>query len=171
MINSNTIFINKANNIHNCLYDYSLVDYKNNKTKIKIICKEHGIFEQTPNKHLLGRGCPFCKMSKGENIIKSYLDNKNINYDQQKMFERCKYKRKLKFDFYLPLYNMCIEYDGEQHFERYRFEKNDNRLDIRKIRDQIKTEYCENNKIKLVRLDFNNISNIDKILKENIIIK
>ena len=51
-------FIEKANLVHNNKYDYSLVNYINNKTKIKIICKLHGIFEQTPDSHLRGRGCP-----------------------------------------------------------------------------------------------------------------
>jgi len=59
-------FIKSANKIHHNKYDYSLVDYKNNKTKIKIICKKCGcIFEQLPLNHLKGFGCPNCK---GENI-------------------------------------------------------------------------------------------------------
>jgi len=52
-------FINKANKIHN-KYDYSLVNYLNNNTKVKIICVKHGIFEQTPNSHLSGSGCAKC---------------------------------------------------------------------------------------------------------------
>ena len=50
----------KANKIHNNFYDYSLVDYKNAKTKIKIICPLHGVFEQTPDNHLSGKGCSKC---------------------------------------------------------------------------------------------------------------
>lgn len=42
------------------LYDYSLVDYINKSKKVKIICKNHGVFEKTPNKHLSGQGCPSC---------------------------------------------------------------------------------------------------------------
>jgi hypothetical protein len=53
-------FINDAKKIHNDKYDYSLVEYKNTKHKIKIICKLHGVFEQKPEKHLLGRGCHIC---------------------------------------------------------------------------------------------------------------
>ena len=45
---------------HQYLYDYSLVDYKNAKTKVIIICKEHGPFDQEPNSHKKGRGCPDC---------------------------------------------------------------------------------------------------------------
>lgn len=60
-------FIEKARKVHGNKYDYSLVDYKNNYTKIKIICSKHGVFEQAPDCHLrLGAGCPHCKSSKGE---------------------------------------------------------------------------------------------------------
>ena len=50
-------FIEKAKLVHGERYDYSLVNYTNAKTKIKIICKEHGIFDQSPNGHLSGRNC------------------------------------------------------------------------------------------------------------------
>jgi len=53
-------FIEKANIIHNNLYDYSLVDYIHSQTKVKIICKQHGVYEQTPSSHLRGNGCPVC---------------------------------------------------------------------------------------------------------------
>ncbi|MFM2394653.1 MAG: phage Vi, partial [Bacteroidota bacterium] len=53
-------FIEKSKNIHGEKYDYSLVNYINSVTKIEIICSEHGIFFQSPNKHLAKRGCPIC---------------------------------------------------------------------------------------------------------------
>lgn len=54
-------FIKKAKKIHDDSYDYSLVDYKNNKTNVKIICKNCGrVFLQTPCNHLKGCGCPYC---------------------------------------------------------------------------------------------------------------
>ena len=46
--------------IHNQEYDYSLVDYKNANTKVKIVCKIHGLFEQIPSEHKNGGGCPKC---------------------------------------------------------------------------------------------------------------
>ena len=62
-------FINKCEKIHNDKYDYSLVEYKSVTTEVKIICKEHGIFEQIPNYHLSGNGCPkCCKSSKIDNL-------------------------------------------------------------------------------------------------------
>lgn len=53
-------FILKANKIHGNTYDYSKVRYKGNKNKVTIVCKIHGDFQQTPNSHFHGRGCPIC---------------------------------------------------------------------------------------------------------------
>lgn len=57
---TNSIFIDKCKNTHGDKYDYSLVDYKNGKTKVNIICKEHGIFEQLPPSHIRVDGCSKC---------------------------------------------------------------------------------------------------------------
>ncbi len=57
---TNESFINLANKKHNNKYDYSLVDYKQNKIKICIICPIHGKFYQSPNSHLQSYGCPTC---------------------------------------------------------------------------------------------------------------
>jgi len=65
-------FIKKANKIHIGKYDYSLVDYKNNDVKIKIICQEHGEFLQDPSNHLMGSGCFKCR---NENISKKLKSN------------------------------------------------------------------------------------------------
>ena len=58
-------FIEKAKQIHGDKYDYSLVEYKNTDTKVKIICPEHGVFEQTPYVHInLKCGCKRCSEKK-----------------------------------------------------------------------------------------------------------
>ena len=81
-------FINKANKVHNGKYDYSKVEYVNAKTKICIICPEHGEFWQTPHNHLQGQGCPKCsatlKLSKDVFIE---ISNKKHNgkYDYSKV--------------------------------------------------------------------------------------
>ena len=68
-------FIEKAKLVHGNKYDYSLVEYYNTSTKVKIICKKHGVFEQTPEKHIQNRGCPVCggknKLSTEEFIEKA----------------------------------------------------------------------------------------------------
>lgn len=58
--NTKEIFIEKSKKIHKDKYDYTLVEYINQKNKVKIICKSHGLFEQLPNNHLKGYGCPKC---------------------------------------------------------------------------------------------------------------
>jgi hypothetical protein len=160
------VFIEKSNEIHNNMYDYSLVDYLNNKTKVKIKCNRHGIFEQTPSSHLQGHGCPNCSASKGEKEIEKILNKNKIDFIRQYSFKDCRYKLPLYFDFYLLKYNLCIEFDGELHFgidTHFNYDK-----DIVKIRDNIKNNYCRNNNIRLVRISYKeNITNkMNGILSE-----
>lgn len=55
-------FVEKARRIHGDRYDYSLVVYgKDNNVPVKIICKKHGVFEQTPRSHLSGKNCWRCR--------------------------------------------------------------------------------------------------------------
>ncbi len=70
--------IDDFSKIHKNKYDYSLVEYINNIVKVKIICKEHGVFNQSPMKHLKGQGCPTCGSKFGikENRWLDYLDIK-----------------------------------------------------------------------------------------------
>ena len=64
MVSKNNIFIEKARQIHNDKYDYSKVNYVNSRTKVCIICPEHGEFWQTPHNHLKGYGCAECGKEK-----------------------------------------------------------------------------------------------------------
>ena len=86
---NNTIsFIQKANETHNGKYDYSKVEYKNNREKVCIICPEHGEFWQTPHSHLSGQGCPECfgniKLTKEEFVKKCNEVHDNL-YDYSKV--------------------------------------------------------------------------------------
>ena len=131
---------------------------------MKIICKTHGIFEQEPRHHTTGEGCPFCKKSKGEKFIKKYLTLKNINYISQKTFDGCKNIKQLYFDFYLPDYNTCIEYDGEFHFKSIKYFGGDERLKQQQKRDNIKNIYCKDKNINLYRIKYN--ENIEEKLND-----
>ena len=53
-------FIADARKVHGDKYDYSKVSYLSAKSKVCIICRDHGEFWQSPNNHLFGRGCPIC---------------------------------------------------------------------------------------------------------------
>lgn len=54
-------FTKRCDKVHNKKYSYSLVEYKNNRSKVEIICPIHGSFFQSPHDHLNGCGCPKCK--------------------------------------------------------------------------------------------------------------
>jgi len=159
-------FINESVKIHGDKYDYSLSNYIGAFNKIKIICKKHGIFEQTSSNHLSGRGCSICNNSKGEIKIREFLEKYKILFEKQKKFKNCKYKNKLSFDFYLPDHNMCIEYDGIQHYESIEFFGGTKSFNYIQIRDEIKNSYCNSNNIKLIRI--RNMGQIESILKKEL---
>lgn len=58
------IFVERSKAIHGDAYDYGLVKYRTNRTKVSIICKIHGVFMQAPDKHLGRCGCPKCGTEK-----------------------------------------------------------------------------------------------------------
>ena len=121
--------------------------YLNNKTYIKHKCKQcDKIYEQTPNAHLLGIGCPYCSQSHGEKFIQNYLDNHSIPYIAQKKFNDLKDKRLLSYDFYLPKQKVLIEYQGIQHFENGGgYMDRQGRLEKQQLHDKLKREYALNN--------------------------
>lgn len=153
-------FIDKANDIHDNRYDYSLVVYKNARTNVKIICPIHGIFEQNSHTHLRGSGCPICGESKGEKNIRKILQKNKIDFEIQKSFENCKFINNLFFDFYIPSRNICIEFDGKQHFEPNNFFGGVDVFKNIQRRDQIKNEYCHNNNIRLYRIRYDEDVNL-----------
>jgi len=152
--NDTPTFINKAKEVHGERYEYTKVDYRGSFKKIDIICKNHGVFKQSPSSHLQGRGCPKCKNSKLENQVTKLLNNLNIKFIPQKSFVGCKNKKLLKFDFYLPKYNICVECDGEQHYRIREFNGGEEGFKNTKLRDKIKEVYCENNNIPLLRISY-----------------
>ena len=144
-------------------------EYINDSTKIECLCKICNTkWETIPNNLLHNSGCPKCKSSKGENKIDNYLSNKNIRFDRQYKFENCKIKRTLPFDFYLPDYNTCIEYDGELHYKSVDYFGGDIALKNTKFRDEIKTQYCKDNNIKLIRIPYWDFDNIEEILNKEL---
>lgn len=142
-------WVDKANKIHNNRYDYSKVNYVNSKTKVCIICPEHGEFWQTPNDHLLNHGCPMCRQSMLENYMAINLTNNNITFEREKTFEWLIHKDKLYIDFYLPDYNIAIECQGIQHFKPVHAFGGAKAFHECQKRDLVKKELCEKNNVKL----------------------
>lgn len=100
------------------------------------------------------RGCKYCASSRSEKLISTLLDSLEVNYKTEYQFEYCTNIRKLKFDFFLPAHNMCIEYDGKQHFEPIEFFGGVDSFNELKVRDNIKNDYCTFNGIKLIRFNY-----------------
>jgi len=165
LLKINRSFKEMANLIHG---DYIYADdYYNCKTKIKITCKKHGEFYQLPESHIHSKhGCPICNESKGEKTIRKILISNNLKFISQKKFEDCRYKRPLPFDFYLKEYNILIEYDGIQHLKPIKYFGGKEKFDEQVLKDNIKTEYCVKNNIKLLRINYKD--NIEEKLLEYI---
>ena len=149
--------------------------YTNDRTKIKVRCKLDGYeWEATPNNLLSGQGCPKCDESKGEKRVAKYLDSRNIEYERQYKFNDCRSKKKLPFDFYISSLNIAIEYDGEYHYMIITRGKNDtyekamDRFVGTKVRDTIKTIYCKENNIKLIRIPYWDFDKIEEILEKEL---
>lgn len=156
-------FVEKAKCIHGNKYDYSETKYINKRTKLKIkctICNKY--FYIYPNNHIQGKqGCPCQKpRSTQENKIAKYLSENNIKFIRQKYFEGCKFKHTLAFDFYLPDYNTCVEFQGQQHYDVVKGWGGEEGLKIRQQRDQIKRDFCIKEAILLLEIRYDeNVEN------------
>lgn len=135
-------------------------------------CGNH-IFRMTPTNQndIENCHCPFCnsKYSKGERKIKEFLDDNLIQYDTQYKFEDCKHINSLPFDFVIFDFNnkikCLIEYDGEQHYNFIKlFHGDEEGFKYQQLRDRIKTDYCKDHNIKLIRIPYTDYNNINQIL-------
>ena len=141
--NTNNDFIKKANLIHNYKYDYSKTQYIGSKSKVCIVCPEHGEFWQSADKHLMGQGCPKCSISisKNEDVIAKLLKSKT----HFEILERVKHIiSPYELDIYIPEKRVAIEYNGLiWHSEKFGKDKNYHLM---------KTELCEKQGIRLIHI-------------------
>ena len=149
-------WIKKARGVHGDKYDYSRVEYINNREKVEIIChkkykngEEHGSFFQKANSHLNGNGCPHCRSSSLERKVRRFLSESNIVFEEEKTFEWLRGKSHLYLDFYIPFYNIGIECQGIQHYMP--LEINDRvTLDYIIENDKLKKRLCDENGVRVV---------------------
>jgi len=159
-------FIVESNTQHDFKYNYLKSFYKNAFKKVEIICPNHGSFWQSPGIHSTGCGCPkcACNVSRAEQKIIKYLTTKNIKFVFNKTFDDLRNpatKAKLRVDFWLPHFNIIIEYDGQQHYipanvkgrvgNSYTQQQNYKKI---VLSDILKTEYAERCEIKLLRIPY-----------------
>ena len=154
--------------------------YTGVKTKIEFKCLVcDNMWLTTPDSILNSNsGCPMCTQSHGERSITLWLKNNLIDFIPQYKFDNCRDQEPLPFDFYLPKHNICIEYDGVQHFQPVNFGGISDEcamINFAKTQrhDNIKNNYCSQNKIILVRISYLEKKNIDiilnNIIKNNVI--
>lgn len=134
-------------------------------------CANGHIWESTYN-NIQQHWCPICNESKGERRINDYLIknglHEEVDYHRQYRFIDCKYKRKLPFDFYIPFLNLIVEYDGDQHFKEASNFGGKETLKRTQHNDSIKTAYCQQKGIKLLRIPYWELNNIETILEKEL---
>ena len=136
-------FINKAREVHGDKYDYSKVEYVKSKIPVRIICRKHGEFLQTPDAHIHGSGCQICSNSKstGEEEILKFLKeicNESIETRNRNVI------KPQELDIFIPSKKVAIEFDGLRwHSELFNKDKNYHIY---------KTEQCKKNGIALIHI-------------------
>lgn len=111
--------------------------------------------------------CPKCskKESLGEKKIRLYLEANNIIYEEQKPIKTNNHT--FRADFFLPEYNLYIEFQGEQHFKPIDFFGGEDYLEKIKYNDLLKKEIIERNGSKLLYILYIDINNINSILRDS----
>ena len=103
-------FIEKAREVHGNKYDYSRVDYKDNKTKVCIICLDHREFYQRPGDHLKGNGCPKCS-GKAKLTTEEFVLRAKVVHGDKYNYSKVKYKNNST--------KVCITCKEDGHGEFY----------------------------------------------------
>ncbi len=134
-------FIIDAIAIHGDKYNYSLVNYINSHIKVKIICPQHGEFEQVPYDHITNHGCVNCSssVSSQEFEINEFLTNLGLETIQSSTSIIVPYQ----LDIYIPSHKIAIEFNGLYWHNELRVDKNYHLN---------KTELCESKGIKLIHI-------------------
>ena len=151
---------------------YELLDevYVNNHTPLTMKCpKGHITNGTTWNNFKNGTRCSMCRESKGEKRIIKWLENNNIDFVSQKKFDGLLGlgNKNLSYDFYLPQYNLLIEYQGEFH-DGTAHQQSKEDFKQQQEHDKRKREYAKNSDIQLLEIWYYDFDNIEEILKNEL---
>lgn len=154
--------------------EYGLVSlrsmYISQSHDVTVQCNNCGYTWNTnPEPLVKGHGCPECSSSRGEAMIAKILDKYHIAYEYPKKFEDLRAKRLLHYDFYLPEYNVLIEYQGKQHYESVNYFGGEKRFKYQQKHDQMKRNYARKHGYKLIEIPYtiNTEEDIEKCLRDN----
>lgn len=147
--------------------DITILDneYKNNRVKLNCVCEKGHKWKVNWNNLSNGKACPHCSNSKLEKKVSDYLAEKGISFDIEKKFDDCKVIKHLRFDFYIPDLNLCIEADGLQHFQPCDWFGGEKQFKKQQEYDGIKNEFCKTSGINLLRIRYDEIDIIPEILE------
>lgn len=170
--------VDNYNKLINFLHsiNYIFISYKHSEDNtcftngyVTYCCNNNHITTQSVNGLYSGKRCGKCSTTKGENMISKILQQYNISFEFQHKFKDCIDKDCLPFDFYIPSLNITIEYDGVGHFKPIDFAGKGKKWAEENFKtiqrhDNIKTQYCINKGIKLIRIPYIKFDNIEEIL-------
>lgn len=160
-------FIEKVNKIHGDKYKI-ISNYIKGRDHIKVYCNKcNSIFSIRASHLLEGHGCGLCTKSIGEETIKNILDRHKIKYKREFRFNDCRKNKPLPFDFYLEDYNLCIEYQGVQHYKPVEIFGGIEQFNKQKENDSFKRTYCKTHNINLLEIPYFE-SNIEDMLLNKI---
>lgn len=157
-------------------HDMILLDqeYKNTNTPLKYICKHHEEFgvQYMSLSNAYKQHCPHCNKIKGEDKISHFLLENNIQFVPQKSYDDLRGigGGKLSYDFYLPNYNLLIEYQGEQHERPVEVFGGKEQFEVQQEHDRRKKEYAHNHNINLLEIWYYNFSELEQILTNKILL-
>lgn len=151
--------------------DYKVLSkYTKSSNKILFLHKKcNNSFKMIANNFLRGQRCPFCNESKGEQKIRQLLYNNNIDYIPQQNYDNLLGVNNglLSYDFYLPQYNLLIEYQGEFHDGKARIQSK-KKYQIQQEHDMRKRKYAKKHNIQLLEIWYWDYENIEEILKKEL---
>lgn len=174
-IKSNDQFLAEVRRYNpNCDMFDILTPYEKDELPVRCRCKLCGNEWNVMAHNLISKtrasSCPECSMSHGEGMIRQYLKSHNIEYESQKEYTGlCGLRGKnLRYDFFLPAYNLLIEYQGEFHDGSVKYQTYE-MVDAQKEHDKRKREYAEKNNIKLLEIWYWDKDKIDEILNKELL--
>lgn len=167
--------VDRCNKQFNYKYDYSLfTEYHSKKDIIMVICPKHGAWPVSVSNHLYRKsGCPHCKRSLGEERVVAFLEAHGIEHREQYRVPNVSLfcdNTLLMADFFLPKFNVIIEYNGIQHYEQSPM-FDTRTLAQQQSRDEAMRMYCVDNKIKLIEIPYTKFDEIEAILSKELHIK
>ena len=143
-------------------------DYKNMETKLKFLCSScNQQYTTTPHLYIIGgfTRCENCKIkSQGQEDIKNVLNEFRVEYIPQMRFDDCRDKRRLPFDFYLPAYNLLIQFNGGQHYYSVEYFGGQEHLEYVQKHDAMKKQYAIDNGFDYLVISYEDQKNIREIL-------